>query len=76
MVDDWPAKSLADSGRLIRFRKSFTMPPFLLNFFAAVDEGWSAMGEIDESGSLRDQSKASRHPSHLLCNPAYTALAT
>ena len=34
----------ADLGRFIRSRKRFTMPPpFFFDFFAAVDEGWSAM---------------------------------
>ena len=36
---DWLAESLADLGRLITSRKSFTMPPFVFDFFfAAVDE--------------------------------------
>ena len=37
---DWLAESL---GRFLnRSRKSFT-PPFFFNFFAVVDEGWSAI---------------------------------
>ena len=48
---DWLAESLVDLGRLIRSRKRFIMPPpFSFDFFAAVDEGWSAM----EMRSMRD----------------------
>lgn len=39
---DWLAELLAGLGRLIRSRKRFTMPFFLV-FFAVVDESWSAM---------------------------------
>ena len=41
---DWLAESLIDLGRLNRSRTRFTMsPPFFFAFFAAMDEGWSAM---------------------------------
>ena len=40
----WLAESLADLCGLIRSRKSFPMPPpSFFDFFAVVDEGWSAM---------------------------------
>ena len=50
---DWLAESLANLGRLITSRKSFTMPsPFFFDFFTAVEEGGSAMESVSDIWSL------------------------
>ena len=57
---DWLVESL---GRLIRSRKRFTKPPpFFFDFFAAVDEGWSAM-EMMRIGEKEDDARQPQGPS-------------
>ena len=68
---DWLAELLADLGRLIRSRKSFTTPlSFFFDFFTVVDEGWSAM--VIRSMRAGDQNEVSNLKSVTrFLNPSY-----